>query len=461
MSERVSRVRTLETTRWYRLTACIVAMMAIANLQYAWTLFVAPLTEHLNVQLSSVQVAFMCFVVAQTFLLPATAYMVDRIGTRIVVSGAAILVGLSWILCGMADSLPFLYFASIVGGTGAGAVYGACIGLAMKWFPDRRGLCVGLVAGAYGFGTALTALPISQMISSSGYKVAFITFGAIQGAVVLAAGQFLRTPPEGWVPAGWERMRANLQSKVQQSARNYNARQMLRTKSFYGLYSMMTIVAFSGMMVTAQLQPIAHTFQFDTYILFGGVTVFGVTMVLDGILNGITRPLTGWVSDHIGRYDTMAISFALEAIAIMGVTLIGSSPMWFISLMGLTFFAWGEIYSLFPSTIADLFGSKYATTNFSIQYTAKGVASVLAGPVAAWITEANGGSWIPVLWVAIAGNLIAAFLALFWLKGAAARQLGAEESGALVSASEELPESQSSEAVEGSDSLTGAAGRWS
>jgi OFA family oxalate/formate antiporter-like MFS transporter len=431
-------------------------MMAVTNLQYAWTLFVTPLTESLHASLSSVQVAFTCFVVSQAFLLPATAYLVDRIGARIVITGAAFLVGLSWVLCGVADSLPFLYLASSIGGIGVGAVYGGCIGLAMKWFPERRGLCVGLVAGAYGFGTALTALPISQMIGTAGYRSAFITWGIVQGLVVLAVAPFLTMPPEGWRPAGWNEMRARLQSKVQQSVREYTSGEMIRTRSFYGLYVMMTIVAFSGMMVTAQLAPIATTFGHDQYIIFGGVTVLGLTIVLDSILNGVTRPLFGWVSDNIGRYDTMAICFALEAIAITGLTLIGRRPIWFILFTGSTFFAWGQIYSLFPSAIADLFGTKHATTNFGIQYTAKGIASVLAGPLAAWIAEANRGSWVPVLWVAMAGNLVAAFLALFWLKSAAARHLATESHAESISSPRQDDGSPADEA-EGAEPLSSAA----
>ena len=439
MSKRVSRVRSMETTRWVRLVACIIAMMAVANLQYAWTLFVPPLMDSLHASLSTVQVAFTCFIVSQAFLLPATAYMVDRVGIRIIVSGAAFLVGLSWILCALANSLPFLYLASSIGGVGVGAVYGGCIGLAMKWFPERRGLWVGVVAGAYGFGTAVTALPISSMINANGYRVAFAIWGFVQGLVVLTAAQFLAMPPDGWVPTDWEEIKAKVQSKVRQSARNYTSGQMLRTTSFYGLYIMMTIVAFSGMLVTAQLAPIAQTFHHDTYILFGGVTVLGLTMVLDGVLNGVTRPLFGWISDSIGRYDTMAISFAIEAFAIMGLAFAGSHPAWFIMFTGLTFFAWGQMYSLFPSAIADLFGSKYATTNFGIQYTSKGIAAVLAGPIAAWSTEASQGSWVPVLWVAISGNLIASLLAFFWLKQAAARQLDAEIHNATAASGEDNP----------------------
>src|SRR5215467_4905387 len=221
MSERVGGVRALETTRWYRLAACIIAMMAVANLQYAWTLFVAPLVQSLNATLSTVQVAFTCFVITQAFLLPATAYLVDRIGARVILSGAAFLVGTGWILCGLANSLPALYLASSIGGIGVGAVYGGCIGLAMKWFPDRRGLWVGVVAGAYGFGTAVTALPISSMINANGYRVAFAIWGIVQGLVVLIAAQFLAMPPDGWEPSGWEQIKSKVQSKVRQSARNY------------------------------------------------------------------------------------------------------------------------------------------------------------------------------------------------------------------------------------------------
>jgi len=401
--------------RWRQLAACIVAMLAIANLQYAWTLFTTPLTQSLNATLAAVQWAFTLFVLTQTWLVPINAYLVDRFGPRVVVSAASVLVGAGWIGAGLAESLPALYVAYALGGVGAGAVYGATIGIAMKWFPDRRGLCVGAVAGSYGFGTALTVLPISHMIGSSGYQSAFITWGAIQGLVVLLAAQFLRLPPAGWLPAGWEAIKAKVQRKVQQSSRDSTPREMLQSGSFYLLYLMMTLVTFSGLMVTAQLRPIAETYGFDKYILFGGFTVLSLTLLLNQVLNGSARPFFGWVSDHLGRYDTMAMVFILEAVAITALTLLVNHPVWFVILSGLMFFAWGDIYSLFPAAIADIFGSKYATTNYGIQYTSKGVGSILAGPVAAYLMVASG-SWLPVFWAAVACNVIAAALAVLWLK---------------------------------------------
>jgi OFA family oxalate/formate antiporter-like MFS transporter len=254
-----------------------------------------------------------------------------------------------------------------------------------------------------------------MMIEASGYRAALITWGIIQGLVVLVAAQFLSMPPPGWLPARWDEIKTKVQRKVLQSSRDYTTAEMLRTASFYVLYLMMIIVAFSGLMVTAQLAPIATTYGFDTRIVFGSVTVLSLTILIDGVLNGATRPLFGWISDKIGRYETMAISFVLEALAIAGLNYLGSSPALFVVLMGLTFFAWGEIYSLFPSAIADVFGTRYATTNFGVQYTSKGVASILAGPGAA-LLWAIDGSWSPVLWTAVIGNVVAALAAVVWLK---------------------------------------------
>jgi OFA family oxalate/formate antiporter-like MFS transporter len=397
-------------------------MLAIANLQYAWTWFTTPLTQSLNATLAAVQSAFTFFVLTQTWLAPINAYLVDRFGPRIVVTLAGVLVGAGWIGAGLANSLPALYAAYGIGGIGAGAVYSATIGIAMKWFPDRRGLCVGAVAGSYGFGTALTVLPISHMIETSGYRSAFLIWGAIQGLVVLVAAQFLTMPPTGWLPAGWKAIKAKVNRKVQQSLRDCTPQEMLKSGSFYLLYLMMTLVTFSGLMLTAQLKPIGDAYGFNKHILFGSLTVLSLTATLNQVLNGSARPFFGWISDHFGRYDTMAVVFILEAVAITALTLLVNHPVWFVALSGLMFFAWGDIYSLFPAAIADIFGSKYATTNYGIQYTSKGIGSILAGPCAAWLMAASG-SWLPVFWAAVACNVIAAALAVFWLKPRVTRLL--------------------------------------
>src|SRR6266567_3958854 len=384
--------------RWPKLIACTIAMMAIANLQYAWTLFTTDLTKSLQARLDQVQWTLTFFIIAQTALFPISAYLVDRFGPRLIVTLAALLVAVGWIGAGRVNSLPALYGVYAIGGIGVGAVYSACVGVAMKWFPDRRGLCVGMVAGSYGFGTALTTWPIAYLIEHQGYRTAFVAFGALQGVVVLVAAQFLRMPIAGWAPVGWEVIKAKVQRKVHQSSRDYSPTEMLRSGSFYLLYLMMALVTSSGLMLAAQLKPIGVTYGYDKYALFGGFTVLTLTLSVNQVLNGSARPFFGWVSDRIGRYDTMALVFVMEAITITVLTLVVARPFLFIIISALMFFFWGDIYSLFPAAIADIFGSKHSTTNYGIQYTSKGIGSILGGPGAAWLMGASG-SWLPVFWV--------------------------------------------------------------
>jgi OFA family oxalate/formate antiporter-like MFS transporter len=423
--------------RWWQLVACVVAMMAIANLQYAWTLFTLPLTQRLHATLSAVQLAFTLFILAETWLVPIEGYLVDRLGAWRVVTAGGLLVGVSWVWAGLATSLPALWVAYSIGGIGAGAVYGACVGTALKWFPDRRGLAAGLTAGSYGFGTALTVIPIQQMIAARGDQAAFITWGLLQGIVVMVAAWFLRPPPVGWQPAGWEKTAATIRQPVHQSAISSTPWQMVQSGTFWLMYLLMTLVAFGGLMVTAQLKPIAATYGLDQRVVLFGVTALGLALILDRILNGLTRPFWGWLSDHLGRYHTMAMAFGLEAVAILILLQLVRHPLWFIILTGVTFFAWGEIFSLFPAAIGDVFGPDYATTNYGIQYTAKGTASIAAGWGAAKILEATG-SWIPVFWIAVACDLLAASLAFFWLRGLVARRIARQDEPPLVEVSPDM-----------------------
>src|SRR5690242_121930 len=411
--------------RWWQLIGCVAMMMAIANLQYAWTLFTIPLTRALGVKLSAVQLAFTLFILFETWLVPFEGYLIDKLGVRKVVSVGAVLVGLAWVGAGSVHSLAGLYFWYALGGVGAGAVYGACMGLALKWFPDHRGLAAGMTAGAYGFGTALTVIPIQKMIEGGGYQSAFIFWGIVQGLMVLVIVQLVRPPEQGWKPAHWI---APPQLKKSQSAISYKPAEMAKSGVFYLMYFMMALVAFGGLMVTAQLKPIAASFGFDKGIFAIGLSALSLALMLDRILNGLTRPFWGWISDHIGRYNTMAIAFALEGMAIIALTQLVHKPMWFVLFTGFTFFAWGEIFSLFPAAIGDIFGSKYATTNYGIQYTSKGLASIFAGWGAAALMQAYG-SWIPVFWCAVVCDLSAAALAFFALKPLVAARMRRLQAG--------------------------------
>ena len=425
MDAQLEKKPELAINRWWQLVAAVVAMMAIANLQYAWTLFTTPLTQSLTATLAAVQVAFAAFVLAETWLVPFEGALVDRFGPRAIIMVGGVLVGLGWIGAGLAHSLGGLYVSYALGGVGAGAVYGACIGHSLKWFPDHRGLCAGVVAGAYGIGTAVTVAPIAHMISTSGYAHTFVVWGFIQGIVVLLMGLVIVRPPAGWVPEGWTAEKeAAIRARINTSAADMKPRQMVQHGSFWAIYLMMTLMAFTGLVVTAQLKPIAHFYQVDKVVVAFGMTALILAIQLDRILNGVTRPFWGWVSDHIGRENTMFIAFGLQSLTIIALLQLIHHPIWFIVLSGLAFFSWGEIFSLFPSVTGDLFGRKYATTNYGIVYTAKGLAAILAGPVAA-LAKAAAGSWVPVLWAMVICSAVDAVLALVLLKPLAKRTVKA------------------------------------
>jgi MFS transporter, OFA family, oxalate/formate antiporter len=395
--------------RWVQLAFGIVCMVMIANLQYGWTLFVLPIDAKYHWGRAAIQVAFSIFVLTETWLVPVEGWFVDRFGPKLVVLIGGILVGIAWVMNAMADSLTLLYIAAAIGGIGAGAVYGTCIGNALKWFPDRRGLCAGLTAAGFGAGSALTIIPIQQVIAGQGYEAAFLYFGSGQGLIILVFSLLLRAPHVGETPPGT--------AKLRQSSRDYTPFEMIRSPIFWVMYAMFVLVGAGGLMATAQLAPIAKDFKIDTVpVSLIGITLPALTFALsiDRILNGVTRPFFGWVSDRIGRENTMLIAFGIEAVGIWMLGMLGQDPVMFVILSGLVFFAWGEIYSLFPSTCTDAYGTKYATTNAGLLYTAKGTASLLV-PLGNVLAAATG-SWRSVFLVAAVMNAVAALAAPFVLK---------------------------------------------
>jgi OFA family oxalate/formate antiporter-like MFS transporter len=409
--------------RWVQLMVGIVGMVAIANLQYGWTLFVNPIGSKFHWGKAAIQVAFTLFVLAETWLVPLEGYLVDRFGPRWLVAIGGLLVGAAWWINSGATSLFMLYTGGVVGGVGAGIVYGTSVGNALKWFPDRRGLAAGLTAAAFGAGSALTIVPIATMISNRGYEAAFLFFGMGQGLVVILCALFLRAPRKGERPVF-------AKPRVQQSTRDFTPLEMLKTPAFWLLYMMMTMLAMGGLMATAQLGPIAVDFK----VAKVPVSLLGLTMAalpfalsLDRILNGLTRPFFGWVSDHLGRENTMFIAFGLEGLGILLLIKSAHVPLLFVVFSGLVFFAWGEIYSLFPAMSGDLFGQKFATTNYGLLYTAKGTASLLV-PLGN-VLQAATGSWMPIFIVAITFDWIGALLALLVLKPLRVRWVSGQARG--------------------------------
>ena len=395
---------------WVQLIIGIICMVMIANMQYGWTLFVGPIGAKYHWSKAAIQVAFTVFVLFETWLVPVEGYLVDRFGPRWIVVIGGVLCGIAWTINSFADSLGMFYFAAAIGGIGAGGVYGTCIGNAVKWFPGRRGLAAGLTAAGFGAGSAATIIPIANMIKSAGYEQTFLTFGLIQGVVVFILGWLILVPPASYLLTP---------TKLAPGASRHQAKplQMLKTPVFWVMYLMFVMMAAGGLMAVAQLAPIAKDFKVDTIpVSLIGLTLPALTfaLTLDRILNGLCRPFFGWVSDHIGREQTMLLAFALEGFGILALANFGNNPVSFVLLSGLVFFAWGEIYSLFPATVTDTYGSKFATVNTGLMYTAKGTAALLV-PLANVLVAAKG-SWYPVFMTAAALNILAALMAILILK---------------------------------------------
>ncbi|MDM0045919.1 oxalate/formate MFS antiporter [Variovorax dokdonensis] len=414
--------------RWLQLAVGIVCMIATANIQYAWTLFVPEIQGKFGWERASIQIAFTIFVLVQTWLAPIEGYFIDKFGPRLIVAFGAIFIGVAWVINSQATTLLGFYIGAAIGGIGVGSIYATCINNALKWFPDRRGLAVGLTAGGYGAGSAATILPIAAMIESSGFQSAFLFFGILQGSLAFVAAWFLRSPgANAKVPAS---------AKLTQSRRDYTLKEALHTKLFWLMLLMFSCVVTGGMMAVAQLGVIAQdlgvkSFKVDLY--FFTMAALPLALMLDRIMNGISRPLFGWISDHIGREKTMVIAFTLEGLGIIALGYFGHNPWAFLILSGVVFLAWGEVYSLFSALAGDAFGTKHIGKIYGVLYCAKGIGALFV-PLGNLMMEATG-TWSTVLYTVAGLDLFAAFLAIVALRP----MLAAHVAGTKLPPPEEQP----------------------
>jgi OFA family oxalate/formate antiporter-like MFS transporter len=394
--------------RWMQLIIGVVCMAMIANLQYGWTYFVGPMAKAHSWDVGAIQVAFSIFVALETWLTPLEGWIVDSLGPqrgpKLMVAAGGIFVALGWLINAKAESLEMLYLGAVISGVGAGGIYATCVGNAVKWFPDRRGLAVGLTAAGFGAGAAVTVIPIQMMIAAVGYADTFFWFAWGQGGAIFVLAWLLRSPLAGEVPAATA-------VKVLQSKTSSTPGQMLASPVFWLLYVMFVLVSASGLMVAAQIAVIAKDYGVaQSVLLFGGTTLI-VAGIIDNLANGGARPFFGWVSDQIGREYTMAIAFTAGGLAYWLLGVAGTTPWTFVICAALIFFTWGEIFSLFPSTCTDMFGPKYATTNTSLLYTAKGLSAFVV-PLANVLKD-HTGSWHSVFAIAAIMNFIVVAMALF------------------------------------------------
>ena len=407
-SDPALRPNVSERTRWIQIIVGVVCMVATANIQYAWTLFVPEIQSTYGWDRASIQIAFTIFVLVQTWLTPIEGYFIDKYGPKVMVAIGAVCIGFAWILNSQATTLMGFYVGAAVGGVGVGCIYATCINNALKWFPDRRGLAVGLTAGGYGAGSAATILPIAAMIESSGFQETFFFFGILQGSLAFIAAWFLRSPTKEEV---------KVSTKLVQTRKDYTLKEALNTKLFWLMFLMFICVVTGGMMAVAQLGVIAQDLGVKNYsvnLYFFTMAALPLALMLDRVMNGISRPLFGWISDNIGREKTMVIAFTLEGLGIIALGYFGSNPYAFLILSGIVFLAWGEVYSLFSALAGDAFGTKHIGKIYGVLYCAKGIGALFV-PVGNLLMEWTG-TWATVLYTVAAMDLFAAFLAIVALR---------------------------------------------
>lgn len=398
--------------RWYQLALGTIAMMSVSSPEYLWTLFTGPINKVMGTTLAEIQITFSLLIVISTFCSPILAFFVDRFGPRLLFSIGTLMSGGSWILSAFAPNVWSIYLTyGIIGGIGLGIIGVGSVGVLVRWFPDRRGLAVGVLQAGFGFGPVFTSFPINSMIAASGYQHTLVVWGLVQGLIGLIVSQGMRLPPEGYRPIDFKKETAQI---ALQSQRSYSPREMLQNPIFYLLFIMMSMMSTSGLMIVSNVAPIANQYHV-AQVLVLGLAALPLSLTLSRFTNGFTRPFFGWVSDHIGREYTMTLAFSLEALSILVLFAFLDNPVMFVVLTGLVFFGWGEIFSLFPSTLTDTFGPKFATTNYGFLYIAQGVGSILGGPVAAFLREITG-SWTAVFAAVVCLDVLTAVLAITALR---------------------------------------------
>ena len=409
--------------RWIQLAAGVTAMIVISNFQYAFTLFTPGLKQQFSsVPYSDIALIYTLFILFETWPVPVAGYFIDKFGIRNLMLIGAVLILLGWLLGGMfATSVFHLYITyGVLAGTGAGIIYIATVANAIKWFPDKRGLAAGLTAAGFGGGSALTLIPINATITSMGWAGAMTAWGIGQGVVAIAMALILHHPPKGWLPKDWVQPKA-----VVQTRQDFTGKQMMTRKEFYVMYFMFLMVCTGGLMTTGNMSQIAKSLNvFDA--TFFGIAIVPLTATIAGVTNAFARIMWGAVSDRFGREYTMAFAFALEGVLIFMMTQIMGSPLAFLILMPFVFLAWGEIYALFSAITGDVFGPKNASGNYGILYTAKGMASILAGWGAATVAAVYAGSFTVPYYIAATFDIVAAILALFVLRPIIRRRIAGE-----------------------------------
>ena len=375
-------------SRWMLLAAATLSMMLIGLYQYSWTLFVKPLQVKFGWGLETIQLAFTLFVWIMTWTQPVAGYVADKRGPRQLTLLGGVLAGMGWVATSFTETPEALYLTYGLGAIGVGMTYATSVGLASKWFPERRGLANGFTSFGYGFGAAILNPAISWIITSMDFRAAFMYIGGVMLVTLFLLSFIKRYPPSNWLPHEATSKRS-IQATKAEAENEFNPRDMIKTRAWWHLYLAFFLTASTGLMVTSQLNPMGQAFNLSQSIVLTAAIAFP-------IFNGLGRIFGGWVSDKLGREVTMTLFFAAQGVSALLLLLLGSNEIAFITIICLIGLCWGPIFTFFPSITADYYGRKNSTTNYGLTYTAKAWGGLFGGYVVAWLVTTYESFTMPI-----------------------------------------------------------------
>jgi len=382
--------------RWVVIIIGLFVMMVISIYQYSWSLFAYSLAQEFKWDLATIGLTFTVFAYTATFIQPLSGYIADSFGPRIVSVFASVIVGLGFLLSSMASSPGQLYFFYGLGGVGVGILYGLSTASAIKWFPDRRGFATGLVVFGFGAGTAIFNWMIQGSLEANGFRTTLQYLGFLMLGVLVPASFFYKFPPPQWMPQG-----KGGAKKGTNQVEEYRPAAMMGTYQWYLIYFCFAFTVSIVLLFGAQMKMVAKEYQLPK-------EYFNLLLVIFPLGNGLSRIVSGAVSDRVGREKTMVIFYAFLGVSILALLLFGTHPLLFVLIVFIAALLGGAPIALYPATVGDYYGSKYSTVNYGITYTAKAWAGLISGWLSGYFVSQLGSYRIPLIIIAIC-SLLAAF----------------------------------------------------
>ena len=381
--------------RWVIIISSFIIMMVISIYQYSWFLFAYTIEKNFAWNPAAIGMTFTVFTYAATFVQPFSGFMADSYGPRKMALAASFLTGVGFVLCSIATSPHALYLFYGIGGLGVGVLYGISTACAVKWFPDRRGFAAGLVVFGFGAGTAIFNFFIQGLLDSKGLSSTFLWIGSFMLIILAPLSLLLSYPSQEWSPTS--------KSEHQKSKKvNYKPADMLKTYQWFLIYFSFAGTVSIVLMFGAQMKMLAREYNLPE-------SYFNWVLVLFPLANGLSRVFAGAVSDKIGREKTMMLFYSMLGIAIFAFVMLAHMPVLFVLIVFTASLLGGAPFALYPATIGDYYGSRYATTNYGITYTAKAWAGLISGWLSGYLLIKFGSYRLALVIVGIC-SLMAAVL---------------------------------------------------